>query len=133
MKTYMPISICYEDTDAGGVVYHSKYLGFAERARMHFLHEHGIFCKEMAQSEKPCGFMIKHCEIDYKKPAVLEDELIVETEITELKGVSFDCLQVVKRGVETLVEMKLLAVCVTPAGKPTRIPESVRTKLAALS
>ena len=133
MKTYMPVSICYEDTDAGGVVYHSKYLGFAERARMHFLHEHGVFCKERAQGEKPCGFMIRHCEIDYKKPAVLEDELIVETEILEMRGAGFDCLQTVKRGEETLVEMKSQAVCVTPAGKPTRIPENVRTKLAGLS
>ena len=87
----------------------------------------------MVQGEKPCGFMIKHCEIDYKKPAVLEDELIVETEILELRGAGFDCLQIVKRGEETLVEMKLQVVCVTPSGKPTRIPEKVRTKLAAFS
>lgn len=133
MKTYLPISICYEDTDAGGVVYHSKYLGFAERARMFFLHEHGITCKEMAESEKPCGFMIKHCEIDYKKPALLEDELIVETELLELRGAGFDCLQIVKRGEEALVEMKLQVVCVTPSGRPTRIPEKIRTKLAELS
>ncbi len=125
--------VCYEDTDAGGVVYHSKYLNFAEQARMSFLHENGITCKEMAQSEKPCGFMIKHCEIDYRRPAVLEDKLIVETTVLELRGAGFDCLQVVKRGEETLVEMKLQVVCVTPAAKPTRIPENIRTKLAEIS
>ncbi|MBR1778503.1 MAG: YbgC/FadM family acyl-CoA thioesterase [Alphaproteobacteria bacterium] len=133
MKTYMPINICYEDTDAGGVVYHSKYLGFAERARMFFLHEHGITCKEMAQSEKPCGFMIRHCEIDYKKPAYLEDELIVETELLELRGAGFDCFQIVKRGEETLVEIKLQVVCVAADGRPMRIPGEIRTKLAEIS
>ena len=133
MKTYMPINICYEDTDAGGVVYHANYLGFAERARMLFLHERGITCKEMMQGEKPCAFMIKHCEIDYKRPALLEDDLVVETEILELRGAGFDCLQVIKRGEETLVEMNLQVVCVTPAGRPTRIPENIRNKLAELS
>ena len=125
--------VCYEDTDAGGVVYHSKYLNFAEQARMSFLHENGITCKEMAQSEKPCGFMIKHCEIDFKRPGYLEDELIVETTVLELRGAGFDCLQVVKRGEETLVEMKLQVVCVTSGGRPTRIPENIRTKLSEIS
>ncbi|MBO4519962.1 MAG: YbgC/FadM family acyl-CoA thioesterase [Alphaproteobacteria bacterium] len=134
MKTFLYSHlVCYEDTDAGGVVYHSKYLNFAEQARMSFLHENGITCKEMAQSEKPCGFMIKHCEIDFKRPGCLEDELIVETTLLELRGAEFDCLQVVKRGEETLVEMKLQVVCVTPAGRPTRIPENIRTKLAEIS
>ena len=133
MKTYTPINICYEDTDAGGVVYHSKYLGFAERARMDFLHEHGIYCKDMAAAEKPCGFMVKQCELVFQKPARLEDELIVETEILELRGAGFDCLQIVKRGEETLVEIKLQIVCVTPSGKPTRIPPDIRTKLAEIS
>ncbi|MBO4643162.1 MAG: YbgC/FadM family acyl-CoA thioesterase [Alphaproteobacteria bacterium] len=134
MKTFLYSHlVCYEDTDAGGVVYHSKYLNFAEQARMSFLHENGITCKEMAQSEKPCGFMIKHCEIDFKRLGCLEDELIVETTLLELRGAGFDCLQVVKRGEETLVEMKLQVVCVTPAGRPTRIPENIRTKLAEIS
>ncbi len=133
MKVYTPISVCYEDTDAGGVVYHSKYLGFAERARMNFLHEHGIYCKEMAQSEKPCGFMLNHCEINYKKPAYLEDELIVETELLELRGAGFDCLQIVKRGEEVLVEIKVCVCCVTSEGRPTRIPANIRSKLAEIS
>lgn len=133
MKTYTPVSICYEDTDAGGVVYHSKYLGFAERARMDFLHEHGIYCKDMAAMEKPCGFMVKRCELDYRTPARLEDDLVVETEIQELRGAGFDCLQTVKRGDETIVEIKLQIVCVTTGGRPTRIPPEIRTKLAEIS
>lgn len=132
MKTYTPINICYEDTDAGGVVYHSKYLGFAERGRMDFMHTHGIYCKEMAAAEKPCGFMVKRCEIDYKKPAALEDELIVETELVNFGAATFDCLQTVKRGEDVLVELKIYVVCVTPQGRPTRIPSDVRAKLAGL-
>lgn len=133
MKTRTSIQICYEDTDAGGVVYHSKYLGFAERARMDFLHKRGIFCKDMAAAEKPCGFMVKRCEMIFQKPARLEDELVVETEISELRGAGFDCLQTVKRSEETLVEMNLQIVCVTASGKPVRIPPDVRTKLVEIS
>lgn len=131
MKTYLPINICYEDTDVGGVVYHSNYINYAERGRMQYLHEAGIYCKDMLNSPTPSGFMVRRVEVDYKSPAYLEDELIVETEIVNLGAATFDVNQIVKRGETTLVEMKIFVVCVNPGGKPIRIPADIRQKLEA--
>lgn len=127
-KAFFPIS--YADTDAGGVVYHSRYIDMAERARMAMLHELGIRCRDLEKAEKPCGFMIHKLEIEYKRPAFLEDDLTVETQVLKIGGATFDLLQTVKRGDETLVEMKVYALAVAGVGKPTRIPAPIREKLA---
>ena len=133
MKTFQAhFSICYADTDAGGVVYHSRYIDMAERARMEMLHELGISCRDLEKAEKPCSFMIHKLEIEYKRPALLEDELTVETQVLRIGGATFDLLQTVKRGDETLVEIKVYALAVAGVGKPTRIPAPIREKFAAV-
>lgn len=131
MKTFKAdFLISYADTDAGGVVYHSRYIDMAERARMMMLHELGISCRDLEKAEKPCGFMIHKLEIEYKRPALLEDELTVETQVLRIGGATFDLLQTVKRGDETLVEIKVYALAVAGVGKPTRIPAPIREKFA---
>ena len=133
MKTFQSrFSICYADTDAGGVVYHSRYIDMAERARMMMLHEMGVRCRDLEKAEKPCGFMIHKLEIEYKRPAFLEDVLTVETQVLRIGGATFDLLQTVKRGDETLVEIKVYALAVAGVGKPTRIPAPIREKFAAV-
>ena len=125
--------ICYADTDAGGVVYHSRYIDLADRARMEMLHRLGIFCRDMEKSEKPVGFMVHRLEVDYKRPAFLEDELVVETKLLKMGGATFDLLQTVKRGEEVLAELKVFVLTVAAVGKPTRIPADIRTKLSEIS
>ena len=129
-KASFPIS--YADTDAGGVVYHSRYIDMAERARMAMMHEMGIRCRDLEKAEKPCGFMVHKLEIEYKRPAFLEDELTIETQVLKIGGATFDLLQTVKRGGETLVEIKVYALVVADVGKPTRIPAAIREKFAAV-
>lgn len=124
--------MCYADTDAGGVVYHSRYIDLAERARMEMLHEMGIYCRELEKSEKPIGFMVHRLEIDYKRPAYLEDELTVETEVLKIGGATFDLLQTIKCGDDVLVELKVFVLTVAGIGKPTRIPAWIREKLTAM-
>ena len=124
--------ISYADTDAGGVVDHSRYIDMAERARMVMLHEMGIRCRDLEKAEKPCGFMVHKLEIEYKRPAFLEDVLTVETQVLKIGGATFDLLQTVKRGDETLVEMKVYALAVAKVGKPTRIPAFIREKFEAV-
>lgn len=79
-----PIRVYYEDTDAGGVVYHARYLHFFERARTECLRQLG-FSQQILLADS-LAFVVKKMEIDYKIPARLDDLLKVQTKIAELKG-----------------------------------------------
>ena len=82
------VRVYYEDTDAGGVVYHSNYLRFAERARTEFLREAGIdHITQMA--ENGLMFAVRRCEAEYVKPAQLDDALEIRTRCLEATGASF--------------------------------------------
>lgn len=81
-----PISVYYEDTDAGGVVYHSNYLNFFERARTEWLKALGV--SQTALLADDTAFVVKRAELDFKKAARFEQNLIVETKVIELKKAS---------------------------------------------
>ncbi len=86
-----PISIYYEDTDAGGIVYHSNYLNFFERARTEWLRSVGIKQAELLAQD--IAFVVKRCEINFKIAAKFEQNLIVVSKITEMKKASMTFLQ----------------------------------------
>ena len=122
------VRVYYEDTDAGGVVYHSNYLRFAERARTEFLREAGIdHITLMAQNG--LMFAVRRCEAEYVKPAQLDDALEIRTRCLEATGASFWLEQLVQRAGETLVEMKLRLVCLKADGRPARLPNNLRVML----
>lgn len=77
-----PVKIYYEDTDAGGIVYHANYLKFMERARTEWLQQ------LRNKTDNKLLFVVKHAEIDYLRPARLHDELIVTTQIVAVNGAS---------------------------------------------
>ena len=121
----LPVRIYYEDTDAGGVVYHSNYLKYAERARSEFLYASGF--TNLRLIERGLGIMIRRCEMDFKAPAKLEDIITVHTKIDSIGGASMVMDQTVKRGDQVLVGMKIHVVFVDPkALKPVRLPTDVR-------
>lgn len=125
----MDLRIYYKDTDAGGIVYHSNYLEYAERARTEFLHDIGLSNKALI--ERDIAFIIKRAEIDYKSPARLEDVITVHTRIGEIKNASMIMLQTVKRAEQELVDLKIMVVFVNPHTlKPVRIPEDLKEKFA---
>lgn len=80
------IRIYYQDTDAGGIVYHSKYLDFAERARSEWLVEMGFSNKILI--EKGVAFVLRNASIQYKAPARLDDVIEVQTKVLEIKNAS---------------------------------------------
>lgn len=130
MKSRLAVKIYYEDTDAGGVVYYANYLRYAERGRTEFFKEAGFSNSQFLHAETPVAFMVKRCEVDYVRPARLEDELVVETEVEEVGGASLKFLQTVKRAEETLVEMRVVVVCASlETGRPKRLPDELREKL----
>lgn len=86
MMFHWPISVYYEDTDAGGVVYHSNYLNFFERARTELLKALGV--SQTALLADDTAFVVKRAELDFRKAARFEQNLIVETKVIELKKAS---------------------------------------------
>jgi acyl-CoA thioester hydrolase len=126
-----PIRVYYADTDAGGVVYHAKYLDFAERARtemMRLTDEN----ENYRTNGKGILFVVRKAEIDYRKPALLDDVLAVRTEVAELGGASFSISQQICRTETILAMVRITLVCVREMGHPSRMPESLREKLAGL-
>ena len=127
MKHTMDLRIYYQDTDAGGIVYHSNYLDYAERARSEFLRDVGLPVNDLL--ERDVAFVIKKAEINYKSPARLEDLLTVHTSIGEIRGASMVMNQTIKRGDMDLVDIVLQAVFVNPKTmSPIRLPADLKEK-----
>jgi acyl-CoA thioester hydrolase len=126
----MEFRIYYEDTDAGGVVYHARYLGFFERGRCELLRERGLSVKELA--DRGFVFPVVRLDIDYRAPALLDDLVRVETEVLEVGKTSFTVGQQVVRSSDgkPLVAGRVTLVCVGPGMKPKRLPEELVAALA---
>jgi acyl-CoA thioester hydrolase len=116
----MQIRIYYEDTDAGGIVYHTNYIKYCERARSQMFYDDG---KKLGENN--CHFVVKHIEADYFKPAALGDVIDVKTEILQLKGASIDVLHTIYKGEEKLFSAKILIVFVKE-GRPLRLTDDMR-------
>ena len=104
------IRVYYEDTDAGGVVYYANYLKFFERCRTDFLRAKGISQNDLAQKEGVV-FVVKKCNIDYIRPAKLDDLIQVSVKVKEVKSASIIMDQEVSLNGETLATLEVLIVC----------------------
>ncbi|MCB1537831.1 MAG: tol-pal system-associated acyl-CoA thioesterase [Rhodospirillales bacterium] len=125
-----PVRIYYEDTDAGGIVYHASFLRFTERGRSEFLRAHGINNSDLLPGHG-FHFVVRHIAIDYLAPGRLDDELVVETSVVDLGNASFTMQQTITRDGQAIADMKVVLVCVNAAGKAVRVPEMLRTILEA--
>lgn len=112
----MKIRVYYEDTDCGGVVYHSNYLNYCERARSEL-----FFSKGLSPHQEKEFFVVKSIEADYIKPALMGDELNVTTTLTTKKNASLVFLQEVFREDEKLFSMNV-KVAYLKEGRPAKIP-----------
>ena len=122
----IPIRIYYEDTDAGCVVYHARYLHFFERARTEYLRSIG-FTQQVLLREQQIAFVVKSLVIDYKFPAKLDDWLFVETEIVAIKGATILFKQYLKRDTDVLSMADVKVACVDlNKMKPVAIPEELK-------
>ncbi|MDR0423247.1 MAG: YbgC/FadM family acyl-CoA thioesterase [Rickettsiales bacterium] len=117
------IRVYYADTDAGGVVYHSNYLDFCEKARTEFLRERNVVQSIMLESSG--GFVVKSAEMDFKKPAKLDDLLNVKTQIVENNGLVLKMLQEIYCTDHILFFMKISLVFLNREHKLVRIPKEV--------
>lgn len=118
---HFALRVYTEDTDLGGVVYHANYLHFLERARSDMLRCLGI--EQRATLEGGIGiYAVSELQIKYCRPARLEDELVVVSQLGELRAASCIIHQKILRGEELMTEATVKAVFLTPAGRPTRQP-----------
>ena len=123
-----PVRVYYEDTDAGGIVYHSNYLNFAERARTEMMRGFGLDHIRL-KTEANLLFAVRSCEIDFRRPARLDDLLELRSTLVHLGGASLHLTQTIWRGDEELVRLVMRLVCMTFDGKAARIPTALRHTL----
>jgi acyl-CoA thioester hydrolase len=136
VKQYqLKLRVYYEDTDAGGMVYHARYLAFAERARTEALREAGVPHDELV-TQFGLIFVVRRVEMDYLRPVRLDAEVIVETGPWALGGATVDVRQrfAVARGEgagEETGRLRIGLACIRVAdGRPARIPQRWRDALS---
>ncbi len=129
----LPVRVYYQDTDAGGVVYHSTHLDFMERARYEWLRALGFDVHSLTNVHQTL-FMVRSLEIEYFKPAVLDDLLHITVQITSLGRSRIEVSHETLCGDTKLVNAKVHVVCVgTETLKPVSIPVPLREKIGQLS
>lgn len=121
---HFPVRVYYEDTDAAGVVYHANYLKFAERARTELLRSIG-FDHISIRKDLGCVFVARHCEIDFRAPARLEQLLNVKTSYVAHTRTSITMVQSICNEDKILVQVNIRIVCVSENLRPQAWPESL--------
>lgn len=127
-----PIRVYYEDTDSGGVVYHSNYLNFMERARTEWLRALG-YEQTRLKDELGVLFVVHDLSITYQRPAKFNDKLNVECRLNKIGRSSLQFEQVIKRGTEILSKALVEVVCIdADQFKPVSIPAPIKAKMEKL-
>ena len=122
------LKVFYEDTDAGGVVYYANYLKFFERARTDAISNIGLSNKKLLD-EYGIFIIVKSCNVEYLKPAKLEDQLEIKSSIISTSNTSFRMKQKAFRDQELITDCEIHLVIVDKSGRPTKIPDILKEKI----
>ena len=126
-----PVRVYFENTDAGGVVYHAEYLKFFERARTEWLRHLGFDHQTLARTHRVV-FVVTALAADFAKAARLDDTLAVSVHLESLGKVRCVFAQEIRRDDEVLVRAKVTVACVqVESFKPAEIPDPLRRKMDA--
>ncbi len=128
MTHKLNIRVYYEDTDMASIVYYANYLRYIERGRSEWVRDNGMDQRVM-KNDDGVVFAVRRVEADYLSPAVLDDELVVETDVVSVTAARMVMQQYVKRGEELLFQAVVTVVCIGENGLPTRLPAKVRQML----
>jgi acyl-CoA thioester hydrolase len=129
----LPVRVYFEDTDFSGFVYHGSYIRFMERGRSDFVRLIGIGHGDLNSGVhgEPLVFAVRRIDIEYRKPARIDDVVEVETRAREIRGASIVLAQTIRRGDDVLTEAIVTVALVNRDGKPRRIPDSIRRRFSA--
>jgi acyl-CoA thioester hydrolase len=123
----LPIRVYFQDTDAGGVVYHASYVNFLERARTEWLRECYGYSNAGLMREFGMVFVVRSLKLDYLKPALLDDLLAVSVQLKDVGRSRVTLCQNVTRDESVLVEAEVHLVCVAmDSFRPVSVPEILR-------
>jgi acyl-CoA thioester hydrolase len=122
----IPVRVYYEDTDAGGIVYHASHVRFFERGRTEFLRALVVYQIHLAHEGVGLLFAVRRLEIDYLKASRLDDLLTVTTSVCGFGGARMTMKQVLARGDETIATAVVTIVGITRDGRARRIPDDMR-------
>ena len=127
----LPVRVYFEDTDFTGLVYHANFLKFCERGRSDFIRNLGIDHRSLENPDagEPAVFVVRRIEVDYLRPAHIDEVLEVVTRCGEIGGATLVLLQEVRRGETVLARLKVSVVLVSKAGRPQRLGKLVREAL----
>lgn len=127
----LPVRVYFEDTDFTGLVYHANFLKFCERGRSDFIRNLGIDHRSLENPTEgePAVFVVRRIEVDYLRPAHIDEVLEVVTDCAEIGGATLILAQEVRRGDVVLARLKVSVVLVSKAGKPQRLGRLVRDAL----
>ena len=122
----LPIRVYFQDTDAGGVVYHASYVNFMERARTEWMRSFG-FTNAGLMKELGVVFVVRSLKLDYLKPALLDDLITVSVQLKDIGRSRVSLHQIMMRGEETLVEAEIHLVSIAlDTFKPVSVPIVLR-------
>jgi acyl-CoA thioester hydrolase len=127
----LPLRVYYEDTDFSGLVYHASYLRFLERGRTELIRALGIDQRRL-HAETGLAFVVSRMSLDFRRPAVMDDVVTVETVAVSARGASLVLGQRLVRGEVVLVEAEVTVVPVRD-GRPQRLPETLKAAFFAKS
>ncbi|MFN3015576.1 tol-pal system-associated acyl-CoA thioesterase [Vibrio coralliilyticus] len=121
----LPITVYYEDTDVGGLVFHANYVKYFERGRSEYLSSIGV--SQLTLLEQNIGFVVRHMDIDFLQGARLEDRLTVKTSVAEAKKASLIfCQEIVNPAGKTLCKAMVKVACIdNEKMRPKAIPQSI--------
>jgi acyl-CoA thioester hydrolase len=125
----LPVRIYYEDTDFTGLVYHANYLRYFERGRSDFLRVAGVDHSALLQTDPPTAFTIIAINLNFLKPARVDDALVVETRLAALGGPRLTFLQSLHKGEEMLARATVEACCIGLTGRPKKPPPELSAAL----
>jgi acyl-CoA thioester hydrolase len=118
----LPVRIYYEDTDFTGLVYHANYVRYCERGRSDFLRLAGVHHSLLLAEAEPLGFAVNKLNLEFLKPARIDDALIVRSMFETIKGPRIFITQEIERAGEILVRAEVQVCCISLTGKPKRPP-----------
>jgi acyl-CoA thioester hydrolase len=127
----LPVRVYWEDTDAGGIVYHTSYLRFLERGRTELLRALGIDQTALL-AQTGAAFVVRRMNIEFQGAGRLDDLLVVTTEPRTLRRASLTLGQTIRHGDAVLIEAVVTCVCIK-GGRAVRLPAALGEALGRLA
>ena len=128
MEFKSSFKVYYEDTDSGGVVYYANYLKFLERARTDAITSLGFSNNKLVE-KFGIYIIVKSCNLNFLKPAKLEDKLNIISKVLEVKNVSIKMRQNIFVNESMIVEAEILLASINKVGKPSKLPDEFKNQL----